>query len=405
LVILSITIIHFTRWVRQTHNASMTHSPRATAIAGLAALAAAVGIGRFAFTPILPIMLADASIDLVRGGWLASANYAGYLAGGITAAAWRGSAADAIRGGLALVAATTLAMALPLGIAAWLVLRAVAGIASAWVMVFTSASVLKRLDDASASDRVRLPGVLYAGVGIGVALAGGVCALALATRHPARVSWIAVGLIACAATALLWNRFPEAPAARDTRGKRAMLPARGWALAACYAAFGFGYIIPATFLSAMAREAARGGALYAASWPLFGLAAAASTWIVTRAAAGRSPRSVWVGGHLVMAAGVAVAALSSGIGAVIACGLLVGGTFMVVTMAGLQEARREAGAQARPMLAAMTSAFALGQIAGPLVVSALAARGDAYAVALWSATGLLVLTAIVLQLLPRSPAP
>lgn len=386
-------------------NGRMKPSPLHAALAGLAALAVAMGIGRFAFTPILPMMQADGSIDLVRGGWLASANYAGYLAGGLTAMAWRGRAIVAIRAGLVLVAVTTLAMALPAGLGAWLALRALAGVASAWVLVFTSAAILLRLDEANAHERAALPGVLYAGVGAGIALAGVVCAAALGAPDPATTSWIAVGAIACVVTLALWNRFPESFAPRRDARAPAALPAMAWWLAACYAAFGFGYIIPATFLSAMAREAAHGGFLYAASWPLFGAAAAVSTWAVTRKGARLAPRTLWAAGHVVMAGGVAVAALSNGIVAVIACGLLVGGTFMVVTMAGMQDARRMAGPQAPRMLAAMTSAFALGQIAGPLAVSALAASGNAYRIALWCAAALLVASAIILQLLPRTRPP
>ena len=386
-------------------NGPMKPSPVAAALAGLAALAVAMGIGRFAFTPILPMMQADGSIDLVRGGWLASANYAGYLAGGLSAMAWRGRMVVPIRAGLVLVAVATLAMALPAGIGAWLALRAVAGIASAWVLVFTSAAILQRLDEASTHERAALPGVLYAGVGVGVTVAGVVCAAALAAPNPAATSWIAVGAIACAATFALWNRFPGSVAPRRQASAAAFLPPATWALAACYAAFGFGYIIPATFLSAMAREAAHGGFLYAASWPLFGAAAAVSTWAVTRKGARVKPRTLWAAGHAVMAGGVAAAALSTGIAAVIACGLLVGGTFMVVTMAGMQDARRMAGPHAPRMLAAMTSAFALGQIAGPLAVSALAASGSAYRIALWCAAALLLATAIILQLLPRTRTP
>ena len=53
------------------------------ALAGLAALAVAMGIGRFAFTPILPMMLHDGVVDLQRGSWLASTNYIGYLVGAV----------------------------------------------------------------------------------------------------------------------------------------------------------------------------------------------------------------------------------------------------------------------------------------------------------------------------------
>src|SRR5262249_60180010 len=73
----------------------------AVALAGLIALAVAIGIGRFAFTPILPMMQEDAGVSMALGGWLASANYVGYLAGALSVIWWRIGGAAGIRGGLA----------------------------------------------------------------------------------------------------------------------------------------------------------------------------------------------------------------------------------------------------------------------------------------------------------------
>src|SRR5262245_888003 len=75
-------------------------SARGIAVAGLLALAVAIGIGRFAFTPLLPMMQEDAGLSVADGGWLASANYAGYLLGALAAMAVSARAATAIRGGL-----------------------------------------------------------------------------------------------------------------------------------------------------------------------------------------------------------------------------------------------------------------------------------------------------------------
>ena len=115
------------------------------ACAGLAALAVAMGIGRFAFTPLLPMMQQDAGLSVAAGGWLASANYAGYLVGALWAGAMRVNATNAIRAALATIGVATLAMALDAGFAAWALLRFIAGVGSAWVMIQTSALVLERL--------------------------------------------------------------------------------------------------------------------------------------------------------------------------------------------------------------------------------------------------------------------
>lgn len=116
-----------------------SESACAIACAGLIALAVAMGVGRFAFTPILPMMQEDAGLSVAEGGWLASANYLGYLLGALSAMATRAQPAVAIRTGLIVIGLVTVAMGLGEGFAFWVVLRALAGIASAWVLIFVSA--------------------------------------------------------------------------------------------------------------------------------------------------------------------------------------------------------------------------------------------------------------------------
>jgi MFS family permease len=166
-------------------------------LAGLAALAVAIGIGRFAFTPILPMMQDDSGLTIAQAGWLASANYAGYLAGALSAISARIRAATAIRAGLLVIGLSTLAMGLEQPFLSWLVLRFVAGVASAWVLVFVSAWSLERL-----AGHPRLSGVVYAGVGTGIVIAGGVC-LIVAVAGSA-VAWLALGVISLWVTALIW---------------------------------------------------------------------------------------------------------------------------------------------------------------------------------------------------------
>ena len=157
-------------------------APAAVAAAGLVALAVAMGVGRFAFTPILPMMQADAGVSVAAGGWLASANYAGYLVGALSAIGLRMAAATAIRGGLVAIGLATLGMGLKDGFVIWLVLRALAGVASAWVLISVSAWCLQRLASLRAP---ALGGTVFAGVGTGIAAAGALC---LALMHAAASS-------------------------------------------------------------------------------------------------------------------------------------------------------------------------------------------------------------------------
>ncbi|HEX8778024.1 MAG TPA: YbfB/YjiJ family MFS transporter, partial [Rhodanobacter sp.] len=183
--------------------ASSDHASAARiAFAGLIALAVAMGIGRFAFTPILPMMQADAGLTLKAAGWLAAANYLGYLLGALCAA--RLPRAWAIRGGLLLIALATFAMGVTHVFALQLILRLLAGIASAWVLVHVSAWALDHLH---ALGRADASGVVYAGVGIGIAGAGLLC-MALMAGHAGSVrTWEVFGLASLVFTAATWRAF------------------------------------------------------------------------------------------------------------------------------------------------------------------------------------------------------
>ena len=363
------------------------------ALAGLAALAVAMGVGRFAFTPILPMMQADAGLTLVQGGWLASANYAGYLAGALWATAMPPRSAWAARAGLAVIAAVTVAMGLVHHMAGWLVLRTAAGFASAWVLVYVSAWSLEKL---APIGRPVLSGVVYAGVGTGVAIAGLACLLLMARGSSSDAAWIALGVLSFAALAALMPVFGPTSMPACTGTASGLRSAPALRLIACYGAYGFGYIIPATFLPAMARDMLDDPVLFGWAWPVFGATAALSTVAVAALSGRFDNRRIWFACHLVMALGVAAPLLLPPVAGIVVAAVCVGGTFVVVTMVGLQEARRLAGASAARLIGALTAAFAAGQIIGPAFASATLVAGASLHGALAAAAIALVLSAFAL---------
>jgi predicted MFS family arabinose efflux permease len=218
----------------------------------------------------------------------------------------------------------------------------------------------------------------------------------------AKEAWVALGGMALLLAGITWRVFGGAPpdaGATGQAGARAMTQPFRWTrdailVVVCYGVFGFGYIIPATFVPAMAKQIVSDPAVFGWSWPLFGLAAMASTMATARFASAVSNRRVWVVCSLVMAVGVAAPALSSGFAAILVSAACVGATFVVVTMVGMQEARIVSGEHSRKLMAAMTAAFAAGQIAGPLSVSAFLAVGSTMNMALIVAALLLVASAV-----------
>jgi len=343
----------------------MVPSATTVALAGFLSLAVAMGIGRFAFTPILPMMQSGAGLSLASGAWLASANYVGYLVGALSAIGLRLGAAGAIRAGLLAIALTTLAVGLTDNFALWVFLRVLAGVASAWVLVFVSAWCLDAL---SRLAHPGLAGVVFAGVGFGIACAGALCVYLVGTDAPWEDAWIGLGLAALAATAVLWRVLARASTGAASAATRAEMPGQ-WLLVLAYAAFGFGYSVPATFIPALAKQQLADPVLFAWFWPLFGLAASASTVLTAAIGLNAAPgRRVWLGAQLLMAVSAALPTILPGVAGIGLSALGVGGTFMVITMTGLRVARESAGAYAPRLMAAMTAGFATGQIAGPVVV-------------------------------------
>src|SRR3954469_22208665 len=110
----------------------------AIGVAGLLSLAVAMGVGRFAFTAMLPLMLQAGQLDVAAGGWIAAANYAGYLVGALTAARTGWTAPRLAVIALTSTALLTAAMAVQGPTAWWAALPFLAGVASAWAFVATS---------------------------------------------------------------------------------------------------------------------------------------------------------------------------------------------------------------------------------------------------------------------------
>jgi MFS family permease len=375
----------------------------AVCTAAMVSLAIAMGVGRFAFTPLFPLMIRDGVLGNEAGAVLAASNYFGYLLGALVAARVRTRPAILIAVGLISIVAVTAAVSWTSSVPAWAILRFVAGVMSAWTLIATSAWGLGWL---ASIDRPHLAGTIFAGVGLGIAAVGVFCLLAARPGVPASSLWSTLASVAGVAALLsllvCW-RLPDPTAGTDA----ALPPAsshnpssntRG--LVVCYSLFGFGYILPATYLPALARQLVDDPKVFGWAWPLFGMAAASATVIVSSALKKANRLHVWAVCHVLMAAGVLMPTVWPSLVGIAIAALLVGGTFMVITMIAMQEARARAEGKATVVLARMTAGFALGQLAGPVASAALGRvttdHSTALSYALWLSASGLILSAFYL---------
>ena len=370
---------------------------------GLSSLAAAMGIGRFAFTPLLPLMQEAFGITLSDGAWLATANYLGYFVGAYANFLLNPPAGLSARWGLVSVALSTLFIGLTASFVGWFALRFLSGIGSAFVLVGASTWAMSHL---AVHRRPEASGWVFAGVGIGMALAGLIALAFGVNRLGPHMAWMVLGGLCALVAAAAWKPLAIVTAAVKAQEAHAAPRLRGseWTLVACYGVFGFGYIIPATFIPAAARVLVNDPAVFGWTWPVFGLAAAASTVTVSKAFKATPPRRIAAWSLVLMAVGVAAPLVQTSVATLIVSALCVGGTFMVMTMAGAQEARRIAVGSPTKLMAALTAAFAIGQTAGPMVVGLGKATGRAVALSGGFSVVLLLLSAaILLQTSARAP--
>ena len=385
------------------------------------ALAVAMGIGRFAFTPILPLMIQEGTVHLAQTAWLSSSNYIGYLVGALSLLKSKRHTLFVVLG-LTLVTLTTwLASLSDIG---WLlVLRFLAGVASAWVLVSISAFAINWLK----SRQVASSGLIYTGVGIGITLTGLICSYFIiqsVTVNAAVQSslsplssrlWQYLGVIALLATLLVTfllakinSQFATTAAAKANPSKAtptnptssSIPPPAKLKLAnvlTAYGLFGFGYILPATFLPQIAKQWLSGQS-YLLIWPFFGLAAALSV-VLSQGLQHRynnfSLLGVWRVSQIIMAVGTLLPAVWQSLAGLMLSALMVGGTFMVVTMAGLQVAASQVTHYPKYNLSAlMTASFAFGQLIGPL--AALVATGNNIWLALLPVSAIVLLIGVAL---------
>ncbi|MGX5846385.1 YbfB/YjiJ family MFS transporter [Mesorhizobium sp. PL10] len=380
-------------------------SPLRLAVAGMIAMAVAMGIGRFVYTPILPGMMEELHLSPADAGWIASANYLGYLVGALAAAGgWaHGRERLLMYCGLAASAALAALMGLTETMTAFVIIRLLAGLASAFVMVFMASIVFGHL---AAANRSELQALHFGGVGLGIAASSALMAV-LVTEHAGWASgWLWSAAISAGGLALVaWLAGGTAPA-DGVAGREPALPKdlSLMKVIVAYGLFGFGYVVTATFLVAIVRQGGGGRVFEATVWMVTGLAGFPSVWLWQKISARIGLYAAYALGCLVEVVGVtASVAIGGAIGPLLA-GVLLGGTFIAITALGLQTARLLVPRAPRRIFAVMTASFGIGQIVGPIVAGLLAqASGNFFLASIVAAAVLLVSAGITWSAAPKSP--
>lgn len=373
------------------------HHPFARALAGAGALALAMGVGRFAYTALLPSLQRGLAFDDADAGAIASANLAGYIAGVVWARAALTHRTLLLRLGLAGSVLTTAGVAAATGFVAWAGLRFVSGVASGLVFVLVSAAVLEALP----AGKEHLSGVLFAGVGAGIALSGAVAAGSAGFAW--FVPWLVLGGASAALAAPVWGLVrsavlvrPDAPPLRED--DRMSLGRLG----AAYFLDGLGYIVSGTFAVAAVQRTPGLEAWAPWVWVAAGVAAAPSAVLWSALAQRIGGRRALAGAFGLQALGMALPALSSSVWMALTGALLFGGTFMGIVGLTMSLGRRLRPGDDGRVIGTLTMVYGIGQAIGPYLAGRISRATGGPTTAVLAAS---IAVGLGGALLARRPAP
>lgn len=370
-----------------------------TLAGGIITLAIALGISRFAYTPLLPLMQQATYFGDNFAGFLASANYAGYLAGALWAAwsANRDARIERLESNLVLTIGSTLCMGLSADPAIWMGLRFISGFTSAMVFILASGVVLEALTELR---RPSWSGWLYSGVGAGIALS----AILIPALHSVtgwRGGWVGLGAVSAILASIVWRLIPEHthnPLAEtpkrqsSTPGFSGMLP---W-LTIAYACEGLGYIVTGTFLVAWLQRSSALAHVGFIAWLMVGLAAIPSCVLWMKAGLRLGLGRTLILAHLVQAVGIIIPLFAPSVWGALAGGVFFGGTFLGIAALTLVLGRTLAPECSDRVIAILTAAFGAGQMLGPAIAGALADHTRSFTLPLSGAAAIVALGALFL---------
>lgn len=358
----------------------------------------AMGISRFGFTPIIPLMQRDIGVTEWNIAVMASANYLGYLIGAfISRKQWvRKHLRSWLGGGIVTSILLLIAMPLTLDELLWSLLRLLSGFLSAILFVVASSVTLGQ-------GRSEWAGFLYSGVGIGIAFTG-IFVPIFDSVGGWTASWQGLALGGSLFGTVAWYTLakasrPDAEESGQIRTQDKFVRNYEWyVLLISYGLEGIGYIITATFIVQMIKSMPEFSHIANQSWILIGLAAAPSTYLWAQIAKKTSIKLSLLLAYGVQALGILLPVIMPSQVSTLAGGVLFGGTFMGITSLTITLASRVRPKAQLQAIGELTTVYALGQIIGPIVAAYLQKNFNIVAPSLFAVVMLLFALLVLLTL-------
>lgn len=363
--------------------------------AGVLSLVLVLGIARFAYTPMLPLMQLQAGLGVSEAGWLASINYLGYLSGAIIASRITDlMVKDRLyRIGLVVALLTTVLMGLTDNVWLWAVSRYFAGLSSAAGLLLGSGLILNWL--IRNGHRSEL-GIHFGGIGLGIAF----CAFAVEWMSH-YVSWNEQWYLLTAIGALLiipaWFWLPK-PDVIEAKKLEDSPPSKTFMrlFMVAYFCAGVGYVVSATFIVAIVDQLP--GLEGKGSWSflVLGLAAAPACIIWDLVARKVGYINALIAACILQIIGIMLPVMGSSLAFALTGAAFFGGTFIGIVSLVLTMAGRYYPSHPATMMGKMTISYGVAQIVAPAVTGVLAEYSGNYSDGLYLAGVMMVICTVLM---------
>lgn len=373
--------------------------------AGLAALLVGLGFGRFAYTALVPGLIGEHWIVPGETGTLAAANFAGYLVGALAGApiARRIGVPQALRLGMVMTALAFVGSALPFGFALLAFSRFLVGFTAAAMMVVAPPAILRQTDPRR---RGRVAGVLFTGVGIGIAASGTL--VPLLARWGVGATWLALAAVTAALALATWRAWPASPppVPAGTAAVPRGLPPGFTVFLLGYCTDGAGFLPHTVYwVDWIARDLGQGLAAGGLHWTLFGLGAICGPLIAGRFADRFGFRDALAGALAIKGLAVALPLVSIAFPVLAVSSFVVGALTPAAATLASGRSGEISGPARHPLAWSLaTAAFAATQALGALAFARLLALTGSH-MALFAVGAAVLLLGAGLILSGRRPTP
>lgn len=349
-------------------------------LSGICALIITVGLARFAYTPLLPIMNKEAGLSLMAGGWLATFNYIGYIVGALVAANLSDLTLKYKIYKVCLIVsiASTAAMGTTTDLTVWSLLRFISGATSVAGMLIASGLIMNWLMRKGMQQEL---GLHFTGLGLGIVVSGAAIIL-MADYFNWAEQWYWMATIALLFFPAAWLWMPQ-PAKALQHLKAAATSDKtspSWMkiLIAFYFCTGFGYAIGATFIVAILGKFEFFAQIGSVVWIIVGAAAIPSSFIWDKIARSSSTITALVVANVLETLAIVVPRFTDDTLVNVIGAILFGSTFVGIVSLTLALVGRSFPANPAKAMAKLTISYGIAQIIAPAAAGYLATRYGSY---------------------------